>query len=186
MQSAGSSSVDVDAPADAVFARRFIALTGRPLTYLSLWRMTIAARLLRESDAPLSAVAKQIGYAWEFAFANAFKREYGIAPGRYRRQRPPVPALGILTGDVASAASKLKDDHDGHIVVYGSAQLAHTLNEHDLVDEMRLMIFPVVLGAGERLFAGTSDAKAMRLARIQAVGDTLALLSYERAGSTGR
>ena len=91
----------------------------------------------------------------------------------------------VPTGDVASAVSKLKDDHDGDIVVYGSARLAHTLMEHDLVDELRLMIFPVVLGAGERLFAGTSDAKAMRLARIQAVGDTLVLLSYERAGSTG-
>jgi dihydrofolate reductase len=92
----------------------------------------------------------------------------------------------VLTGDVASAVSKLKDDHDGDIVVYGSAQLAHTLMEHDLIDELRLMIFPVVVGAGERLFAGTSDAKPMRLARIQAVGDTLALLSYERGGSTGR
>jgi dihydrofolate reductase len=88
----------------------------------------------------------------------------------------------ILTGDVVSGVSKLKDDHHGDIVVYGSTQLAHTLMEHDLVDELRLMLFPVVLGAGERLFAGTSDAKPMRLARIQAVGDSLTLLSYERAG----
>ncbi len=92
----------------------------------------------------------------------------------------------ILTGDVVSGVSKLKDDLDGDIIVYASAQLAHTLLEHDLVDELRLMIFPVVVGAGERLFAGTDDARPMRLARIQAVGDTLALLSYERAGGTGR
>ena len=88
----------------------------------------------------------------------------------------------VLTGDVVSGVSKLKDDHDGDIVVYASTQLAHTLMEHDLIEELRLIIFPVVVGAGERLFAGTDDARPMRLTRIQAVGDTLALLSYERAG----
>jgi AraC-like DNA-binding protein len=70
----------------AAFARRFRELVDlAPLAYLTWWRMTLAARLLRESDEPLSAVARQVGYAAEFAFANAFKREYGIAPGRYRR-----------------------------------------------------------------------------------------------------
>ncbi|WP_431898548.1 AraC family transcriptional regulator [Nonomuraea sp. bgisy101] len=74
------------------FARRFTALVGRPpLTYLTWWRMIIAQRLLRDSDAPLSTVARQVGYASEFAFANAFKREYGIAPGKYRRQGGPLP-----------------------------------------------------------------------------------------------
>lgn len=69
----------------SAFARRFALLAGRPpLAYLSWWRMTLAARLLRESDAPLSAVARQTGYTSEYAFANAFKREFGIAPGRYR------------------------------------------------------------------------------------------------------
>jgi AraC-like DNA-binding protein len=69
------------------FARRFTALVGRPpLTYLTWWRMIIARRLLRDTEAPLSAVARQVGYTSEFAFANAFKREYGIAPGRFRRQ----------------------------------------------------------------------------------------------------
>ncbi|MDR8411983.1 AraC family transcriptional regulator [Nonomuraea sp. 3-1Str] len=71
----------------AAFARRFTALVGQPpLTYLTWWRMTTAARLLRDSDAPLSVVAQQIGYTSEFAFANAFKRQYGTAPGKYRRQ----------------------------------------------------------------------------------------------------
>jgi AraC-like DNA-binding protein len=70
----------------APFARRFTALVGQPpLTYLTWWRMTTAARLLRESDTPLSALAPRVGYASEFAFANAFKRHYGAAPGRYRR-----------------------------------------------------------------------------------------------------
>ncbi|MBS2536917.1 AraC family transcriptional regulator [Catenulispora sp. NF23] len=71
----------------SAFAQRFTALVGEPpLTYLTWWRMTVAGRLLRESDAPLSAVAERVGYASEFAFAKAFKREFGIAPGRYRRE----------------------------------------------------------------------------------------------------
>ncbi|NUS18059.1 MAG: AraC family transcriptional regulator [Streptomyces sp.] len=70
----------------SAFARRFTALVGMPpLTYLTWWRMTSAGRLLLSGDAPLSAVAQQVGYVSEFAFAKAFKREYGIAPGRYRR-----------------------------------------------------------------------------------------------------
>ncbi|WUH98533.1 AraC family transcriptional regulator [Spirillospora sp. NBC_00431] len=69
------------------FSRRFAATLGQPpITYLTWWRMTLAARLLRDSDAPLSAVAQRIGYTSEFAFANAFKREYGLAPGRYRKR----------------------------------------------------------------------------------------------------
>ncbi|GAA5168640.1 AraC family transcriptional regulator [Pseudonocardia eucalypti] len=70
----------------AAFARRFSALVGRPpLAYLTWWRMTLAARMLRESDAPLHAVATRTGYASEFAFAKAFKREFGTAPGGYRK-----------------------------------------------------------------------------------------------------
>lgn len=72
----------------AAFSRRFTTLVGRPpLAYLTWWRLTSAARLLRDSDAPLSVVAAQVGYTSEYAFANAFKREYGIAPGRHRRTR---------------------------------------------------------------------------------------------------
>lgn len=70
----------------AAFARRFTVLVGRPpLAYLTWWRLTSAARLLRGTDAPLARVAEQVGYTSEFAFANAFKREFGQAPGRYRR-----------------------------------------------------------------------------------------------------
>ncbi|KQV15343.1 hypothetical protein ASE03_05900 [Kitasatospora sp. Root187] len=79
----------------AAFARRFAAMVGRPpLGCLTWWRMTTAARLLRESDSPLSAPAEQVGYSSEFAFGNAFKREYGLAPGRYRRQQRPVTPGG--------------------------------------------------------------------------------------------
>ncbi|TDC91059.1 AraC family transcriptional regulator [Actinomadura sp. 7K507] len=71
----------------ATFAHRFTTLAGRPpLTYLTWWRLTLAAGLLRQSDALLGQVATRIGYTSEFAFANAFKRQYGIAPGKYRRQ----------------------------------------------------------------------------------------------------
>lgn len=70
----------------ATFSRRFTALTGQPpLTYLTWWRLTTAADLLRRSDAPLRDVATRIGYSSEFSFGNAFKRQCGTAPGRYRR-----------------------------------------------------------------------------------------------------
>ncbi|WP_329181489.1 AraC family transcriptional regulator [Streptomyces sp. NBC_01477] len=73
----------------AAFARRFTALTGRPpLGYLTWWRMTLAARLLSTSALPLASVAAQVGYTSEFAFAHAFKRWCGMAPGRYRRAHP--------------------------------------------------------------------------------------------------
>jgi dihydrofolate reductase len=81
---------------------------------------------------------------------------------------------------VVNEVSKLKQELDGEILVYASFQLVHTLMEHDLVDELRLMVFPVVLGAGERLFGETSDKKPMRLLDARTVGDDLALgLTYE-------
>ncbi|MFD2081238.1 AraC-type DNA-binding protein [Actinopolymorpha cephalotaxi] len=71
----------------AAFARRFAAIVGQPpLAYLTWWRLATAARLLRETDSSLHTVAQRVGYASEFAFANAFKREFGTAPGAYRRQ----------------------------------------------------------------------------------------------------
>ncbi|MGW0802524.1 AraC family transcriptional regulator [Nonomuraea sp. NPDC002799] len=74
-----------------VFAQRFTDLVGQPpLTYLTWWRMTTAARLLRESDAPLSAVARQAGYSSPYAFGRAFRREYGTSPGRYRHDTRPA------------------------------------------------------------------------------------------------
>jgi dihydrofolate reductase len=84
----------------------------------------------------------------------------------------------VLKGDVVSEVSKLKQELAGDIVVYASTQLVHTLMEHDLVDELRLMIYPVVLGTGERLFGETSDKKPMRLVHAQSVGDSLAFLTY--------
>jgi dihydrofolate reductase len=84
----------------------------------------------------------------------------------------------VLKGDVVGEVSKLKQEVAGDIVVYASTQLVHTLMEHDLVDELRMMIYPVVLGTGERLFSETSDKKPMRLVHAQTVGDSLAFLTY--------
>ena len=85
----------------------------------------------------------------------------------------------VLKGDVVTEVSKLKQELDGDILVYASYQLGRTLIEHDLVDELRLFVFPVVLGAGERLFGETRDKKAMRLVGTRIVGDGLVYLSYE-------
>ena len=85
----------------------------------------------------------------------------------------------VLNGDVVAEASQLKQELDGEIDVYASYQLVRTLMEHGLVDEVRLMVFPVVLGAGERLFGETSDKKPMRLLDARTVGDGLAYLTYE-------
>jgi dihydrofolate reductase len=92
----------------------------------------------------------------------------------------------VLMGDVVTAVSRLKQELNGEINVPGSFQLVRTLIEHDLVDELRLKVFPVVLGAGERLFGETSDKKPMRLVDTQTVGDGIAFLTYERVRDAER
>jgi dihydrofolate reductase len=86
----------------------------------------------------------------------------------------------VLAGDdVVAEVSKLKQELDGEIVVYASYQLGRTLIEHDLVDELRLVVFPVVLGAGQRLFGETSDKKPTRLVDTKTIGDGLVSLTYQ-------
>jgi dihydrofolate reductase len=87
----------------------------------------------------------------------------------------------VLKGDAVDAVSKLKHELDGEIVVPASFQLVRTLMEHDLVDELRLKIFPVVLGAGERLFGETSDRKAMRLVDTRTIEGEIVFVRYESA-----
>jgi dihydrofolate reductase len=94
-------------------------------------------------------------------------------------EEPQWSNATVLTGDVFIEVSKLKQELDGDIVVYASYQLVHTLIEHDLVDELRLVVFPVVLGAGERLFGETTDKKPMRLVDTRTIGDGLAFVTYE-------
>ena len=87
----------------------------------------------------------------------------------------------ILNGDVVTEVSKLKQQLDGEIVVPASRQLGRTLIEHDLADELRLVVFPVVLGAGERLVGEVSGIKPMRLVDARIIGDSLAFLTYKFA-----
>jgi dihydrofolate reductase len=89
----------------------------------------------------------------------------------------------VLEGDPVEAVAKLRDAHEGDIVVHGSAQLVQTLIEHDLVDELRVMLFPVVLGTGKRLFGETSDKKSLTLADSKTVGDGVTILIYRPAAS---
>ena len=84
----------------------------------------------------------------------------------------------VISGDLASEVGRLKQEIDGDIVVHGSAQLVQALVEEGLVDELRLMVFPVVLGTGKRLFGETSDKRPLRLSDSKIVGDGVALLIY--------
>jgi dihydrofolate reductase len=84
----------------------------------------------------------------------------------------------VLSGDFASEIAKLKEEVDGVILVAGSAQLTQGLIEHDLLDELRLMVFPVVLGKGKRIFGATSGKKSLRLTDSKTVGDGIAILTY--------
>jgi dihydrofolate reductase len=90
----------------------------------------------------------------------------------------------VLKGEAVKEISKLKQERNGEIVVWASFQLVRTLMEHDLVDELRLKIYPVVLGAGQRLFGETSDKKPMRLVGTQIVDGDVAFLTYERVRNT--
>jgi dihydrofolate reductase len=87
----------------------------------------------------------------------------------------------VIDGDLATSVPEVRDRHDGDIVVHGSATLVQALIDHDLVDELRLMLYPVVLGQGKRLFGATSDKKTLSLAESRPVGDDgVAVMVYRR------
>jgi dihydrofolate reductase len=94
-------------------------------------------------------------------------------------QAPEWNNSTVLSGDVATEIGRLKDQVDGEILVYGSAQLLHALLEHDLVDELRLMVFPVVLGKGRRLFQDNADRSALELVDTKQMG-AVAVLTLQR------
>jgi dihydrofolate reductase len=101
-------------------------------------------------------------------------------------QQPKWANATVLKGNVVDEITKLKQELDGEILVYASAQLVRTLIGNDLADELRLMIHPIVVGAGERLFGGTSDKVPLRQVAIRTVGDDLAYVTYQvdRAASS--
>jgi dihydrofolate reductase len=139
----------------------------------------------RASDALLLGRVTYEGFAdsWpsrEGEFADKFNSmpKYVVSS---TLQDPEWSNSTVLKGDVAEEVGKLKREHDGDIVVHGSAQLAQTLIEDDLVDELRLMVFPVVLGSGKRLFGDTSDKKSLQLVDSKVVGDGVAILTYAPA-----
>ncbi len=85
----------------------------------------------------------------------------------------------VVNGDLGEIVGKLKAAHDGDIVVHGSTKLAQALFDRDLVDEIRLMLYPVVLGKGRRLFGETRDKKRLRLVDSRPVGEGVTILTYE-------
>jgi dihydrofolate reductase len=142
-------------------------------------------------DETFEAAAQLLGRVTYEGFADAWPSRDGEFADRFNSmpkyvvsstlKDPEWTNTTVLDGDVKESVSKLKEEIDGNIVVHGSRQLAQTLLELDLVDELRLMVFPVVLGAGRRLFGETSDKKTLRLADSKIVGDGVAILIYEPA-----
>jgi dihydrofolate reductase len=144
-------------------------------------------------DEALSSEALLLGRVTYEGFAAAWPSREGEFADKFNTmpkyvvsstlKKPEWSNSTVLMGDVADEVAKLREEEDGDIVVHGSAQLVQTLLEHDLVDELRLMVFPVVLGGGKRLFGETSDKKSLRLVDSKVVGAGVAILTYEPAGT---
>jgi dihydrofolate reductase len=147
-------------------------------------------------DETLSSEALLLGRTTYKGFAEAWPSREGEFADKFNTmpkyvvsstlEDPEWNNSTVLKGDVPDAVAKLKQEHDGDIVVHGSAQLVQTLIEHDLVDEFRLMVFPVALGSGKRLFGETSDKKPLRLVDSKVVGDGVSILVYEPAGEQAK
>ena len=147
-----------------------------------------------ETDEALRAGALLLGRGSYEYFASRWASRTGVWADRLNSmpkyvvsstlEHPGWNNSTVIKGNVVNEVSKLKQKLDGEIVVYASRQLVHTLIEHDLVDELRLMIHPFVLGAGERLIGETSDKVPLRLVASRTVGNGLAYLTYQvvRAG----
>ncbi len=142
-------------------------------------------------DEALDSAALLLGRVTYEGFADAWPSRDGEFADKFNNmpkyvvsstlKDPEWTNTTVLGDDLAAEVSRLKEEVDGDIVVHGSAQLAQALVEQGLVDELRLMVFPVVLGSGKRLFGETSDKKPLRLSDSKIVGDGVALLIYEPA-----
>jgi dihydrofolate reductase len=146
-------------------------------------------------DETLSSDALLLGRVTYEGFAEAWPSREGEFADKFNTmpkyvvsstlKEPEWSNSTVLEGDLADGVARLKQEHEGDIVVHGSARLAQALLEQDLVDELRLMVFPVVLGTGKRLFAETSDKKPLRLVDSKVVGDGVAILTYEPGNEQG-
>ena len=144
-------------------------------------------------DETMSAEALLLGRVTYEGFAEAWPSREGDFADKFNTmpkyvvsstlEEPEWTNTTVLKGDVAEQVAKLKQEQDGDIVVHGSPRLVQALVEHDLVDELRLMVFPVVLGSGKQLFGEASDKKTLRLVDSKVVGDGVAILTYEPAGA---
>jgi dihydrofolate reductase len=144
-------------------------------------------------DETMSAEALLLGRVTYEGFAEAWPSREGEFADKFNTmpkyvvsstlEEPEWNNSTVLKGDVAEQVAKLKQEQDGDIVVHGSPRLVQTLVELDLVDELRLMVFPVVLGTGKRLFGETSDKKPLQLVDSKVVGDGVAILTYEPTGA---
>ena len=142
-----------------------------------------------ETDEAMGADALLLGRRSDAWFASRWTSRRGEWPDKLNA-RPKIAVSStleqarwtnatVLHGDVVDEVSNLKRRLDGEILVYASYRLVRTLLDHGLADELRLVVFPVVLGAGEHLFGETSDARSLRLLGTQTIGDGLASLTYE-------
>jgi dihydrofolate reductase len=142
-----------------------------------------------KADELLDSEALLLGRVTYDGFADAWPEREGDFADRFNNMPKYVVGskadasrwtnVTVLTGDPVEAVRRLRAAHDGNIYIHGSRQLAQTLFAHDLVDQVNLMVFPVVLGEGKRLFGQTSGKKKLRLADSKVVGDGVAIQIYE-------
>jgi dihydrofolate reductase len=142
-------------------------------------------------DETLNADALLLGRVTYEGFAEAWPARTGEFADKFNSmpkyvvsstlENPSWTNTTVLSGDLGEAVAKVRQEHDRDIVVHGSASLVQGLIENDLVDELRLMTFPVVLGTGKRLWGETSDKKPFTLTDSKVVGDGVAILVYGRA-----
>src|SRR3954463_239345 len=142
-------------------------------------------------DELLEADARLLGRRTYESFAGAWPTREGEFADRFNSmpkyvvsttlKDPEWTNTTVLSGDLEAEVGKLREQEGGDIVVHGSGTLARALIEKDLFDELRLMVFPVVLGAGDRLFGETGDKKPLKLTSTQTVGDGVAILIYAPA-----
>jgi dihydrofolate reductase len=141
-------------------------------------------------DETMSAAALLLGRRTYEGFAAAWPERDGEFADKFNTmpkyvvsstlRDPEWTNSTVLSGDLVDEITKLKNEQNGDVVVHGSAQLVQSLIENDLVDELRLMVFPVVLGTGKRLFGETTDKKRLQLSSSTVVGDGVALQVYTR------